>query len=90
MVEWVPKTEVLGTYLQYNEEMGSRQVEQGFSSYLAKFLPYIFDDFSKRIALMVMRNFEKSTNLGKYEGKALFDLHSVHFTQNSNFGYPQY
>ena len=57
----VPKTQVLGTYpkpgFYVPAEIGLRQVEQGFSSFLA-----IFDYFSKWSVLKVLQNFEKSSN----------------------------
>ena len=40
-----------------------RQVEQGFSSYLAKFLSYTYDDFSKWSAMKALGNFEKNDQI---------------------------
>ena len=47
MAEQIPETRVLSTripgirYMQRYREMGLRQTEQGFSSFLGKYLPYL-------------------------------------------------
>ena len=73
----------LGTYTPgISRKMGWRQVEQGFSSIFAKFLP-LFDDFSKFYSIFGVLHFEKSSNrakeIDKKWRKALFDLPSIHF-----------
>ena len=42
-------------------EMGLGPIEQGFSSFFAKFFAYVFDNFSPK----ELRNFEKSSNMPK-------------------------
>ena len=45
-------------YLKYRGEMGSKQIQQGFSSYFA-----IFDDLSKWSVPKVLWNFENSSDM---------------------------
>ena len=46
--------------------LGLRQVEQGFSSFKYCQMFAIFDDFSKRSALKVLQNSEKSSNMANF------------------------
>ena len=60
-------------------EMGFRQIEQGFSSLFAKFLLYIFDEFSMWRHSRTLKNHQKWQDFGKKWRKFLFNLHSTHF-----------
>ena len=76
--------------------MGLWQVEQGFSSFFAKFLAYIFDDFSPLVRSTI--HIEKiikyaKKKLAKIEEKPsstcckpIFRLNTG--TRKSDFGYP--
>ena len=56
--------------------MGLRQVEQGFSSFFARFLAYLM--IFQSLAVLLMLHFVKSSNMPKNlaqnEEKALFNL----------------
>ncbi len=60
---------VLETWVSGTHSAMEKWVEQGFSSFFGKFLPYIFDDFSKCSTPEVLWNFEKSANIEKNQQK---------------------